>query len=98
MPVNGTIANNAAMMTNTIISSRIVRGGTGKVSSVKAVMSGRPSRQSRRLHQQHQHHKDKYHGVGGLGIKVFRQSFDHAERKPGDDRSNAGTPAADHHT
>src|SRR5665647_2230037 len=76
------------MMPNAIISSRTVRGVTGKVSSVMAVMSGRPSRQSRRLHKQHQHHEDKYHGVGGFGIKVFRQPLDHAERKAGDDRAH----------
>src|SRR3982074_2738979 len=85
------------MMPNAIISSRMVRAVTGSVSSVMAVMSGRPSRQSRRLYQQHQHHEDKYHGVGGLGIKVFGQSLDHAERKAGDDRTHDGTHAADHH-
>src|SRR6266704_254038 len=96
MPVNGTIANSAAITTNTIISSRMVRGDTGKVSSVKAVMSGRPSRQSRRLHQEYQHHENKYHGVGGFWIKVFRQSLDHAKRKAGDDRSHDRAHAPDH--
>src|ERR1700681_2450145 len=85
------------MTPNAIISSRMVRGVTGSVSSVMAVMSARPSHQSRRFYKQHQHHQDKYHGVGGFGIKVFRQSLDHPERKAGDDRSHDGTHAADHH-
>src|ERR1700737_690394 len=82
MPVSGTTASSAASTTNKIISSRMARGVTGKVSSVITVMSGRPSRQSRRLHQQHQHHQHEYHGVGRLGIKVFRQSLDHADSTP----------------
>src|SRR4030081_3382218 len=97
MPVSGTTASSAAITTNKIISSRMARGVTGKVSSVIAVISGRPSRQSRRLHQQHQHHEDKYHGVGSFRIKVFGQSLDHAERKAGYDRSHNGPHAADHH-
>src|ERR1700732_3123488 len=98
MPVHGTIAKSVAMMTNAIISSRTARAVTGMVSSVNAVMSGRPSRQSRRLHQQHQHHQDEYHGVGSFGIKVFRQSLDHPERKAGDDRPHDRPHAAnDHH-
>src|ERR1700732_197494 len=98
MPVQGTTDNSAAMTTKTIISSRMARGVTGRVSSVMAVMSRRPSRQSRRLHQQHQHHQDEYHGVGSFGIKVFRQSLDHPERKAGDDRPHDRPHAAnDHH-
>src|SRR3981189_2959899 len=97
MPVNGTEASSAAITTNTIISSRTARGVTGKVSSVNALMSGRPSGQSRWLYQQHQHHQDEDHGVGSLGIKVFGQSFDHAERKARDDRPHDGPHAADHH-
>src|SRR5580693_5721850 len=95
MPVHGTITSSAVMMPNAIISSWMVRAVTGIVSSVIAVMSGRPSRQSRRLHQQHQHHQDEYHGVGSFGIKVFRQSLDHPERKAGDDRAHDRAHAAD---
>src|SRR4051794_24964505 len=87
-PVSGTIATNSAISATTIISSRMARGGTCSASSVMAVMSGRPSRQSRRLYQQHQHHQHEHHGVGGLGIKIFGQSLDHAQRKAGDDRSH----------
>src|SRR3954452_6128359 len=97
MPVNGTSPSNTAIIANTIISSRTARGVTGSVSSVNALMSGRPSGQSRWLHQQHQHHQDEYHGVGSLGIKVFGQSLDHAERKARDDRAHDGPHAADHH-
>src|SRR5437660_1464351 len=78
-----------------ISSSRIARGVIGNVSSVNAVMSGRPSGQSRWLHQQHQHHQHEDHGVGSLGIKILRQSLDHAERKAGDDRPHDRTHAAD---
>src|ERR1041384_416766 len=96
MPVNGTTASSSAMMPNTIISSRIACGVTGRVSSVNADMSGRPSRQTRRLHQQYQHHQDEHHGVGSLGIEIFGQSLDHAEREAGDDRSHDRAHAADH--
>src|ERR1700694_3984869 len=85
------------MMPNAIISSWMARGVTAIVSSVIAVISGRPSRQSRGFYKQHQHHQDKYHGVGGFGIKVFGQSLDHAKRKAGDDRSQDGPHAADYH-
>src|SRR3954452_9610366 len=97
MPLNGTATSSAAMITNTIISSRTARGVDGSVSSVNALMSGRPSGQSRWLHQQHQYHQNKHHGVGSLGIKVFGQSFDHAERKTRNDRPHDGSHAADHH-
>src|SRR3954471_11695338 len=97
MPLIGTSASSTAIAANTIISSRIARGVTGSVSSVNADISSRPSGQSRWLHQQHQHHQNKYHGVGSLGIKVFGQSFDHAEGETGDHRSHDRTHAADHH-
>src|SRR4029078_8626358 len=97
MPVSGTSPSSTAIAANTIISSRIARGGTGRVSSVNALMSGRPSRQSRWLDQQHQHHQYENHGVGSLGIKILGQSLDHTQRKAGDDRSHDPTHAADHH-
>src|SRR6185295_12685665 len=97
MPVSGTSPSSTAIAANTIISSRIARGVTGSVSSVNALMSGRPSRQSRWLYQQHQHHQNEHHGVGSLGIKILCQSFDHAKRKAGNDRSHNRSHAADHH-
>src|SRR6266436_10019797 len=97
MPVHGTIASSAAMTANTIISTRIARGVIGIVSSVIAVILRRPSGQSRWLYQEHQHHQDEYHGVGSLGIEVFRQSLNHPQRETGDDRSHDRTHAADHH-
>src|SRR6202158_3373346 len=97
MPVSGTISNSAVMMPKATISSWMARGVTGIESSVIAVMLGRPSRQSCRLYKQHQHHQDKNHGVGGFGIKVFGQSFDHTQRKSGHDRSHDRTHAADDH-
>src|SRR5271157_2160605 len=95
MPLNGTIASSTAMMPNTIISSRIARGVSGRVSSVNAVMSGRPSRQSRRFHQEHQHHEHEHHGVGSFGIEILGQSLDYAERKARDDRAHDRAHAAD---
>src|SRR3954447_341573 len=97
MPVHGTTASSTAITANTIISSRMARGLTGSVSSVNALMSGRPSGQSRWLHQQHQHHQNENYGVGSFGIKILCQSFDHAERKAGDDRPHDRAHAADHH-
>src|SRR5215813_1105913 len=90
------MASSAAINTKTIISSRTARGDAGRVSSVNALMSGRPSSQSRRLYQQYQHHEHEHDGVGGLGIKVFGQAFDHPERESGDDGAQDGTHAADH--
>src|SRR5690242_20838793 len=96
MPLAGTRASSTAIATKTIISSRTALGDAGRVSSVNALMSGRPSSQSRWLHQQHQHHQYEYHGVGGLGIKVFGQALDHPERKARDDGPHDGTHAANH--
>src|SRR6202020_543756 len=96
-PVRGTTNKSAVMIANAIISSRIVRGVTGKVSSVIAVMLGRPSRQSRWFHQQHQHHQNEYHGVGGFRIEVLGQALDQAQCKAGNDRPHDRSHAADHH-
>src|SRR5579862_2647895 len=95
MPENGTMPSSTAMMPNTIISSRMVRGVIGSVSSVNAVMSGGPSRQSRRFHQEHQHHQHEHHGVGSFGVEIFGQSLDHPQRKTGDDRAHDRAHAAD---
>src|SRR5690349_16512173 len=96
MPVHGTEASSTAMAANTAISSRSPRGVTFRVSSVTTVISGRPSRQSGWLHQKHQHHQHEHDSVGGLGVKILGQAFDHPERKAGDDRAHDRPHAADH--
>src|SRR5258708_32738353 len=95
--------NAGATAKNTNITTKLTRCSyASKVASrcgwapwTAAFMSPLPEQALRPDHQDDSHH-DEDHGVGSLGEVHLRETFDHAQREAGDDRSHDGAHAADH--